>query len=170
MSILGKKFFEQPTLKVAKELLGKFLCTPKEKFMITEVEAYDGPKDKASHAYKGKTARNTPMFGPAGVWYVYFVYGMHNMLNIVVGSKNYPAAVLLRGLLSSPRAKLDGPAKLTKFLKIDRKFNGKKAVPKNNLWIEDLGVKIKKSQIKSSPRIGVQYAGEWAKKHYRFYL
>ena len=94
------------------------------------------------------------------------------MLNIVTGPKNYPAAVLIRSVksLSNQVAKLDGPAKLTKFLKIDRKFNGKKAVPKNNLWIEDRGVKIKKSQIKTSPRIGVDYAGEWKDKNFRFYL
>lgn len=178
MSILQKKFFEHSTLKVAKNLLGKFLCIslgPADggaKYMITEVEVYDGPLDKASHAYKGKTTRNEPMFGKAGVWYVYFVYGMHFMLNIVTGPKDYPAAVLIRGiqLLSVPVAKLDGPAKLTKFLKINKKFNNKIASKKTGLWIEDRGIKIKKSQIKTSPRIGVNYAGEWKDKHFRFYL
>lgn len=153
--------------------------------MITEVEAYDGPHDKASHAHKGKTTRNTPMFGEAGVWYVYFVYGMYNMLNIVTGPQNYPAAVLIRGIrsLGSPTPKLNGPGKLTKFLKIDKKFNNKPATPKMGLWIEDKSVKIyspkfpkgkfwriKKSQIKTSPRIGIHYATEWEDKNYRFYL
>jgi|SRR3989344_5071072 len=180
MSIFKKEFFERSTLKVAKDLLGKFLVVQhptldKKAYMITEVEAYDGPHDKASHAHRGKTARNEPMFGEAGVWYVYLVYGMHNMLNIVTGDDGYPAAVLIRGVqpLSNQVAKLtklDGPAKITKFLKIDRKFNNKPATLKTGLWIEDLGVKIKKSQIKSSPRIGVNYAGEWKDKKFRFFL
>src|SRR3989344_5331131 len=146
MSILKKEFFERPTLQVAKELLGKFLVrkigNKKFTFMIIETEAYEGPYDKASHAHKGKTIRNSPMFGKAGVWYVYFVYGMHNMLNIVTGDDGYPAAVLIRGVqpLSNQVAKLtklDGPAKITKFLKIDRKFNNKPATLKTGLWIED---------------------------------
>lgn len=169
MSILKKKIFERTTLKVAQELLGKFLCRKlggrTAKYIITEVEAYDGPHDKASHAYKGKTARNAPMFGSAGVWYVYFVYGMHYMLNIVTGSKDYPAAVLIRGVEG-----INGPARLTKKLKINKKFNNKLASKKTGLWIEDRGIKIKKSQIKTSPRIGVSYAGEWKDKHFRFYL
>src|SRR3989344_3208046 len=130
MSILRKNFFERSTPKVARELLGKFLYFKLSgrtaKFVITEVEAYDGPYDKASHAHRGKTKRNAPMFGEAGVWYVYLVYGMYNMLNIVTGPKDYPAAVLICGikLLRSPTPKLhfgspppdlNGPGKLTKF-------------------------------------------------------
>src|SRR3989304_10562893 len=102
MKTLEKKFFVRPTLTVAKDLLGKYLTIRADgkiqRFMITEVEAYDGFKDKASHASRGKTERNTPMFGEAGVWYVYFTYGMHYMLNIVTGPQNYPAAVLIRGV------------------------------------------------------------------------
>lgn len=168
-STLKKEFFERSTLKVAQELLGKFLVRKigKKKlyFMITEVEAYDGPYDKASHAYKGKTARNEPMFGEGGIWYVYVVYGMHNMLNIVTCKEGYPAAVLIRGVEG-----INGPGKLTKILKIDKKLNKKEAIPKNNLWIDERGVKIRKSQIKISPRIGVNYAEEWKDKNYRFYL
>ena len=66
--------------------------------MITEVEAYDGPRDKASHASRGLTPRNAPMFGEAGRFYIYFTYGMHWMLNIVTGKRGYPAAVLIRGV------------------------------------------------------------------------
>ncbi len=99
---MKKKFFDRPTLVVAQDLLGKFLVRKRNgkviTAMITEVEAYDGPKDKASHARHGLTARNTPMFGPAGHWYVYFTYGMHWMLNVVTGAKGYPAAVLIRGV------------------------------------------------------------------------
>lgn len=134
--------------------------------MITEVEAYDGFNDKASHASRGKTERNFVMFGPPGVWYVYFTYGMHWMLNIVVGPKDYPAAVLIRGVEG-----ISGPARLTKFFRIDEKFNNQPVVKKTGLWIEDRGVIIKPGKIKIGPRIGVSYAGPvWSKKKWRFYL
>jgi DNA-3-methyladenine glycosylase len=175
---------------VARELLGKFLVrrsgSKTVALMITETEAYDGPEDKASHASRGKTERNKIMFGRAGVWYVYFTYGMHWMLNVVTGPKDYPAAVLIRGAVLFPilssdghsnilqnvrmSEKIDGPAKITKYLKIDRKFNGRPADKKTGLWIEDRGVKIASKMIKRSKRIGVDYAGEWADKPYRFQL
>lgn len=178
--ILSDYFFNRDAAIVAKELLGKYLVrkiNDKEiALMITEVEVYDGFEDKASHAHRGKTKRNEVMFGDAGRFYVYLVYGMHWMLNVVTGEKDYPAAVLIRGVEG-----FDGPAKLTKFLKIDKKFNGKKAnLPatalaeegkETGLWIEDRGIDIKKKDIKSTPRIGVGYAGPiWSKKHYRFLL
>ena len=170
MARLKRSFFVRPTLKVAKELLGKYLVRrsyAKEiALMITEVEAYIGPNDKASHASRGKTQRNEVMFGKAGKWYVYFTYGMHWMLNIVTGPENYPAAVLIRGT-----DKVVGPARLTKYLKIDKRFNGRLADKKSGLWIEDRGCKIKRSEIIQSPRIGVDYAGSaWAKKPWRFYV
>lgn len=133
--------------------------------MITETEAYDGPDDKASHAHRGKTARNEVMFREAGFWYVYLVYGMHHMLNIVTGKKEYPAAVLIRGA-----GEYDGPGKLAKALRINRQQNGKKAGRLGGLWIEDRGVSISKRRIQKTPRIGVAYAEEWAKKPYRFVL
>lgn len=133
--------------------------------MITENEAYGGHHDKASHASRGRTARNQMMFGPAGFWYVYFVYGNHWMLNIVTGPKDYPAAVLIRGT-----DKIVGPARLTKFLHIDKKLNSQPARRLSGLWIEDRGVIIAKNKIKRAPRVGVDYAGAWAKKPYRFML
>ena len=168
--ILGKKFFEKDTLEVAENLLGKYLVRKigdKEvSLKINEVEAYDGFDDKASHVHKGKTERNKVMFGEAGNWYVYLVYGMHNMLNVVTGKKNYPAAILIRGA-----GNINGPGKLTKFLKIDKKFNGKKASLETGLWFEDRGDPSDKTKIKRMPRIGVDYAGPiWAKKDYRFIL
>lgn len=168
--ILKEKFFDRPTLAVAKDLLGKYLVRRYRgkiiSAMITEVEAYDGLKDKASHASRGMTPRNKIMFGPAGYWYVYFTYGMHWILNIVTGKEGYPAAVLIRGIEG-----INGPARVTKFLRIDKKLNGKKADKRNGLWIEDRGIRIKPSRIKKSPRIGVDYAGPvWAKKAYRFYI
>jgi DNA-3-methyladenine glycosylase len=137
--------------------------------MITEVEAYDGPHDKASHAHRGKTKRNEIMFGEAGRFYVYFNYGTHWMLNIVTGPKNYPAAILIRGATHNGKL-INGPARLTKFLKIDKGLNDKAVSRDSGLWIEDRDVKIKPSQIKRGKRVGVDYAGTWAKKSYNFCL
>jgi len=169
--ILRSDFFKtKDTAKIAQNLLGKFLVRKIGRkttaYMITESEAYCGLEDKASHAHKGKTKRNEPMFGSAGNWYVYLIYGMYQMLNIVTGPKNYPAAILIRGLESA-----SGPGKLTKKLKITKVLNNKKAVSKNGLWIEDRGVKINKKDIKKSARIGVDYAGPiWSKKKLRFFI
>ena len=168
--VLTQNFFERPTLTVAQELLGKYLVRRYRgkliSDMITEVEAYDGPQDKACHAYKGLTPRTKVMFGPAGYWYVYFTYGMHWMLNIVTDKNNYPAAVLIRGV-----KKINGPARITKFFKIDKQFNNQKAARNTGLWLENRNIHIIKSQIKKSPRIGVTYAGPiWSKKLYRFYI
>lgn len=167
---LAKSFFIRPTLHVAKDLLGKYLVrqlgSKKIALMITEVEAYAGLNDKACHASCGKTERNKVMFEEGGRWYVYFTYGMHWMLNIVTGSKDYPAAVLIRGTDN-----IVGPARLTKYLKIDKKLNASLADIKSGLWIEDRGYKVKLSEIKKTPRIGVDYAGPvWAKKPWRFYI
>jgi len=197
--IFPQKFFNRPTLEVAKDLLGKVLIrkigNKKISLIITEVEAYDGFKDKASHASRGKTERNKIMFEQAGCFYVYFTYGMHNMLNIVTGPKNYPAAILIRaGVIKQNNIKtikqsdnktiqlynystivLNGPARLTKFLKIDKKFNNLRATLKNNLWFEDHGIKIKLhpaddgAGIIAKKRIGVDYAGKtWANKKWNF--
>jgi DNA-3-methyladenine glycosylase len=168
--ILPKKFFERATLVVAHDLLGKLLVRKKGRkeigYMITEVEAYDGHKDKASHAHRGKTARNKTMFGEAGVWYIYFVYGMYDMLNVVTGPHGYPAAVLIRAVEG-----ISGPGRLTKKLGITRELNSKGAVQKSGLWIEDRGIRVKKKDLKKTPRIWVGYAGAvWSKKPYRFIL
>ena len=166
--IMSNKFFNSKnTVRVAQGLLGKFLVRryrgKTQAYMITDVEAYDGLEDKASHAHRGKTERNKVMFGEAGHWYVYFTYGMHWLLNIVTGPKKYPAAILIRGV-----AGINGPARLTKALHINKKFDGKKADKKSDLWIEKRG--ILKLKIKKGPRIGVDYAGHfWAKKNFRFY-
>lgn len=173
--ILGPSFFNRPTLVVARELIGKYLVrrihgkiTP---YLITETEAYDGPKDMACHARHGKTGRNFPMFSEAGTIYVYFTYGMHWMLNLVCGEKEYPAAVLIRGIQYQGVALiLDGPAKLTKALQIDNKLNTLMLGKKSGLWVEDRRVVISPRQIQRTPRIGVEYAGAWAKKKWRFVL
>ena len=171
IKVLNREFFERPTVAVAKNLLGKYLCRSYRgkiiRAEIREVEAYDGFEDKASHAHRGVTPRNKIMFGPAGHWYVYFTYGMHWMLNIVTGKSDYPAAVLIRGVEG-----VHGPARVTKFLKIDKRINGKSASRKIGLWIEgNRKFKDLKLKVTSSPRVGVAYAGPvWSNKHYRFYL
>lgn len=196
--VITQKFFDQPVLKVAKGLLGKYLVRKVGKkniyAKVVEVEAYDGQKDLACHASKGKTERNCVMFGEAGHFYVYFVYGMHFMLNVVTSKKGYPAAVLIRGVEVEGK-KLNGPAKLTKFLKISKKLNGKKAEPESGLWFEDnknasraitfprvltrkrAPTPTRKSnnplrgRITATPRIGVAYAGPvWSQKPWRFIL
>ena len=168
------RFFEEPTVRMAQSLLGMYLCRKYGRrviaAMITDVEAYDGPHDKASHAARGKTHRNAVMFGPAGYWYVYFTYGMHWMLNIVTGKVGHPAAVLIRGVESANR-RITGTARVTKFFKIGKSLNTKLANRQSGLWIEDRKERIQKSQIKRVARIGVEYAGRvWAKKKYRFYI
>jgi DNA-3-methyladenine glycosylase len=164
---LGPVFFNRPTLEVTRDLLGKFLVRRIGQktiaLMILETEAYDGWDDKASHASRGETKRNAPMFAGPGRWYVYFTYGMHWMLNAVTGPKGYPAAVLIRAA-----GKFDGPAKLTKALRITGVQNDKSISRATGLWIEDRGVIIPDSQVKKLPRVGVDYAGPWAKKLYRF--
>ncbi len=168
--ILTQDFFNRSTLEVAQDLLGKYLLRRVEQkthaLCLTELEAYDGFEDKASHAHRGCTPRNQVMFGPAGTWYVYLIYGVHWMLNIVTGPKNYPAAVLIRGVEG-----VVGPGRLTNFLHIDGHLNGKKASRTNALWIENRGEVISHSKISTTPRIGVHYAGPvWSQKHYRFVL
>ena len=172
--ILNKNFFNRETEKVAKDLLGKFLVRKingkETSLMITEVEVYDGLKDKASHASKGRTKRNEVMFSHPGTFYVYLCYGMYFMLNIVTREKDYPAAILIRGAKNN-EINLNGPGKLTKFFKINKNLNNKLAEKSSDLWFEDRGVKINKSKIKETPRIGVSYAGpHWSTKKLRFVL
>src|SRR5690606_5669484 len=137
--VIPQAFYQQPTLHVAQSLLGCFLVRRFPdgtllKTRIVETEAYVGPEDLACHASKGRTPRTEVMFGPPGHAYVYFVYGMHHMLNIVTEKEGYPAAVLIRAVeptlqVPSPHKQgsrelpTNGPAKLTKFLSIDRSLN-----------------------------------------------
>jgi len=113
---------------------------------ITEVEAYDGFKDKASHASWGMTTRNAVMFGPAGYFYIYFTYGIHWMLNVVTGEKGFPAAVLIRAVEG-----VNGPGKVCRYFQIDRRFNNQKLG--RELWVEDRKIKITKSKIQMNPEI-----------------
>lgn len=163
--ILGKQFFNRPVLRVGPELLGKYLVVYGDARMITEVEAYDGEEDLACHASKGKTKRTQVMYGEAGVWYVYCIYGMYEMLNVVCDKKGYPAAILIRGVED-----LSGPGKLTRELGVSGLQNGKSASTESGMWIEDRGVDVWMGEIERTPRIGVAYAGAWARKPWRFVL
>jgi DNA-3-methyladenine glycosylase len=165
--VLKRDFFDRKATEVAPDLLGKFLTLERGgkavSHMITETEAYDGFDDLASHAAKGKTPRTEVMYGPPGHWYIYFIYGMYEMLNVVTGPEGYPSGVLIRGVEG-----IDGPGKLTRDLGISRLQNTKPATKGSGLWIEDHGIYIPKTSIVRGTRIGVAYAGEWAKKPWRF--
>lgn len=167
--VLETDFFSGSSQIVARLLLGKYLVRKidgvKVAKMVTEVEAYGGREDLASHARFGVTKRNEVMFGEPGVIYVYFIYGIYYMLNVVCGFINEPSAVLVRGLEGLP-----GPGILTRELKIDKSLSGILAEPKAGLWFEDRGVIVGRKDIKVSKRIGVDYAGQWSEKLWNFKL
>ena len=158
------------TVGLARWLLGKALVRTRRgrvsSHVITEVEAYDSERDLACHASRGRTARTETLYAPGGVWYVYLVYGMHNMLNIVTGPEGYPAAVLIRSAGS-----VSGPGRLTRALSLGRGMNGAPARPASGLHLEDNGLEVSPRLVRATPRIGVEYAGPlWAGKLWRFCL
>lgn len=165
---LGLEFYTRDVLDVAPELPGKILVTKSADGLlscsqITEVEAYRGAEDLACHASKGRTKRTEVMFSRGGHLYVYLVYGMHWMLNIVTGPENEPQAVLIRGL-----SDCNGPGKLTRKLGIDRSFNGEDLINSERIWVEDNGFK---AVCKTGLRIGIDYAGEyWKTRPWRFFI
>lgn len=165
---LPRDFYNRKTLKVARDLLGKFIVRNyrgrKICGMITETEAYAGEDDLASHASRGRTPRTRVMFGPPGFAYVYLVYGMHCMFNIVTEKEGYPAAVLIRGI-----EKCQGPGRMSKYLKITKSQNNIDLTG-NELWLEDRGLEIRSSQIKKAPRVGIDYAGHCREWQWRFIL
>ncbi len=167
--LLPPAFFARRADSVARELLGCWLAVSSpgggvERHAIFETEAYLGPQDLACHGRTGPTARNRTMFGPAGHWYVYLCYGLHWMLNIVTGREGLPAAVLIRGA-----GQASGPGRLTKAFAINRRHDGLLAGTAAGLWLE-LGPTVPRRQIERTPRIGVDYAGEWAAKPLRYVL
>lgn len=156
------------TLGHARALLGKYLVRrangESSAWMITEVEAYDGERDQACHARFGRTARSEILYRSGGVWYVYLCYGIHEMLNLVVGPEDWPAAVLIRGVDG-----ISGPGRVTKALGIDGRLNGRPAHPESGLYLENRGVRVPARLVQRTPRIGVDYAGEyWAQRPWRF--
>ena len=165
---LPKDFYIRDVLEVAPELPGKNMVIKLHdgclgRFKITEVEAYRGSEDRACHAFKGRTARTEIMFHEGGRLYIYFIYGMYWMLNIVTGEKNIPQAVLIRGVED-----YRGPGKLTRSLGIDKSFYGEDLVLSERIWFEDPGLV---HTVKNGPRIGIDYAGEyWKGRPWRYFL
>ncbi len=171
--ILLREYFARPTLEVARSLIGKYLIRDSGHEQvagrIVEVEAYVGPEDQACHASKGRTQRTDVMFGPAGVAYVYLVYGMHHCLNVVTEREDFPAAVLIRAIEIEGRL-IDGPGRICRELGIDRTLNRHDLTRGKSLWFEDRESAEPQKAIGTFPRIGVDYAGLWAKKLWRFRL
>lgn len=170
---LARAFFNRPTLTVAHSLIGKYLVresgTRAIAGRIIEVEAYVGVEDKACHASKGRTARTEVLFGPPGISYVYLIYGMYHMLNVVTEQAEFPAAVLIRAIEVDGEL-IDGPGKLCRELNIDRSLHQIDLTQGRSIWFEDRGRSVPRNQVGTFPRIGVDYAGLWARKPWRFRL
>jgi DNA-3-methyladenine glycosylase len=166
--IQSRELQSRQTTALARWLLGKVLVrtTPagRSAGVICEVEAYCGERDLACHAAKGRTARTEVMYGPGGVWYIYLCYGIHEMLNLVTGPAEYPAAILIRGVEG-----IVGPGRLTKKLEIGRTLNGLSALPASGLHLEDHEIAVPRRLVTAGPRVGVDYAGPvWSAKPWRF--
>jgi DNA-3-methyladenine glycosylase len=182
---IKRAFYRQATLDVARQLLGKHLVRKHAHGVtagrIVETEAYVGPEDKACHASRGRTARTQIMFGDAGYAYVYLIYGFHHMLNIVTETVDFPAAVLIRAVeplrgielmarrrgTKKLRELASGPGKLCQAFAIDRTLNGNDLCGQV-LYLEDPGKPP--PRFVTTPRIGVDYAGEWMHKPFRFII
>ena len=158
---LTQSFFTRDVLKVAPDLLGCYLVrnnhSGTDRYLITEVEAYRGEEDKACHAKIGKTPRTKVMYENGGILYVYLIYGIHWMLNVVTAEKDNPQAILIRGT-----KEVSGPGRLTKKLEIDGSFNGVNIARSELIWIEQSELKDKK--VVTGPRVGVDYAGDYYSK------
>ena len=182
---LPRSFYEQPTIDVARQLVGKHLVRKHSDGItigkIVETEAYVGPEDRACHASRGRTPRTEVMFGQPGHAYVYFIYGFHYMLNIVTERKDFPAAVLIRAVEPTEGISLmeirrhtenvynlaSGPGKLCEAFAIDRSLNGADVCGRV-IYLENAGEPVGK--IIARPRIGVDYAGKWKHKPWRFLI
>lgn len=187
---LPESFYtRKDVVKIARELLGKVLVTEvdgvRTSGMIVETEAYAGPHDKACHAYMHrKTPRTTPMFYTGGVAYVYLIYGLHQLFNIVTHEEEQPYAVLIRaveplegiehmlerrGLELLKPALTAGPGVLSQAMGITRAMSGH-SLQGPDIWVEDQGIRIRKEDIVATTRVGVAYAGPDALLPYRFYI
>ncbi len=163
---LERDFFDRDCLEVAPDLVGKILVHrlsdgTEIRERIAETEAYRGEEDKACHASKGRTPRTELLYGESGMIYVYLCYGMHWLMNVITGENGQPQGVLIRA-----GEVHNGPAKLTKYLKIDGCFNGVPVYGNDDVWIEDDGYI---PEIVTAPRVGIDYAGEyWKDIEWRF--
>jgi DNA-3-methyladenine glycosylase len=171
---LPRAFYDRDTIAVAKELLGKQLVHVSagvERIgRIVEVEAYLGPHDLAAHSSRGLTERTKVMFGPPGHAYVYFIYGMYYCMNVVTEREGHAAAVLLRAIepVQNIEGRTCGPGLLCRAMEIDKRLNAQ------DLLSDDFYIAEPKQAehftIVKRPRIGVDYAKHWAKRHLRFYI
>ncbi len=187
---LARTFYEQPdVVEISRQLLGKVLCTRIDGHLtsgvIVETEAYSGRDDRACHANNGlRTPRTEVMYGPGGHAYVYLCYGIHHLFNVVTNHTGLADAVLIRAiepLDNLPEMKLrrgqngsgfgltNGPGKLTRALKIETADSGTDLTG-DRIWIEERGIVIPGREIGESPRIGVEYAGEHARRLWRFFV
>jgi DNA-3-methyladenine glycosylase len=189
MILLEHEFFEQPTVEVARGLLGMRLVRVENGLRlagtISEAEAYRGEEDQACHARAGLTPRTRVMYGPAGHAYVYFTYGNHWMLNFVTERRGFPAAVLIRAILPSegleviaarrdgqpPKHWTNGPGKLCRALGIDGRHNGLDlCAPQAEIFVE-MGESVPDSAVTFGPRVGLNNVPEpWKSMPWRFQL
>ena len=174
MRKLPRSFYDRDTILVARDLLGKWLVHVSDGIervgRIVEVEAYLGPHDLAAHSAKGLTKRTKVMFGPPGHAYVYLIYGIHHCMNVVTEREGHASAVLLRAIepVKNIEGRTQGPGLLCRALEIDRRLNA------HDLLSDDFFIaapeETEPPSIVKRPRIGVDYAGHWAKRHLRFYI
>jgi len=174
MQKLPRSFYDRDTKLVARELLGKFLVHNSGGIervgRIVETEAYLGPHDLAAHSAKGLTPRTQVMFGPPGHAYVYFIYGMYYCMNVVTEREGHASAVLLRAVepVRNIEGRTQGPGLLCRALHIDKRLNA------HDLLSDDFFIAAPTDAARfvtvKRPRIGVDYARHWAKRHLRFYI
>ena len=177
--ILPRRFYDRGAEVVARELLGKWLVrrvgSVTKVGRVVETEAYVGTHDRASHSSKGRTPRNEAMFGPPGHAYVYFVYGMHHCVNAVTGAEGEGAAVLFRAVepLWGVEGNTRGPGRLCRLFEIDKALNGLDLTDRESGLIvaspEEQAMAVE-FEVETGPRIGVDYAGEWAQEQLRFQI
>jgi len=173
---LPRRFYDRPALAVARDLLGKHLVLDapegRRAARIVEVEAYVGEYDLACHAAKGRTARTEVLFGPPGHAYVYLIYGMHHCFNVVASREGRAAAVLVRGVEPlegvPPKSRTDGPGRLCDALGITLAHNRLDLLG-DRLFLLD-APRVPAADVARGPRIGVDYAREWAHKPYRLWI
>lgn len=171
---LPREFFARSTLAIACDLIGMRLVHDDgarlRRGRIVETEAYQGPSDRAAHSSRGRTARTDVMFGPPGHAYVYFIYGVWHCLNVVTGAPGVPHAVLLRALepLDGITDRTWGPGLLCRAMHIDRRLNGVD-LRGEVLWLEARGARAPRPRIGRAARVGVDYAGDWARRPWRFF-
>jgi DNA-3-methyladenine glycosylase len=166
-TIPNEQFFSLDVLEVAPQLPGmkivRIINGERKEYIITEIEAYRGSEDLACHASKGRTKRTEIMYQEGGHIYMYLIYGMHWMLNIVSGPKDIPQAVLIRGLKG-----INGPGRVSRELAMDGSFYGENILTSQRIRIEE---GISPPILFSSPRIGVDYSGEyWSSRPWRYYI